>query len=384
MNFDLSEERQMLQDNLRRFLRSSVTQDMLVEATERSDGHSSQLWKGLVELGVPAALFDAGVGGFGGNGFDLSVVFEEIGRAGVFEPLMESGILAGGLIASLGTPKQQEIVGEIISGRIVTLAHTEQGGRYNLTHVATQAIKGTEGDWVLTGSKSLIVGAPAADLALVSARVSGSVGDPEGITLFLIPLNSEGLSQRSYPLNCGGRAAELRLERVVVPDDQRLGEIGGASSAIEDAHARAAAAQCAEAVGLMEAIKDLTVEYLRTRKQFGQPIGKFQALQHRMADLLIEIEQARSAAINACGHLDAPRAERERQVSAAKNLIGRVARLVVEEAIQMHGGIGMTKEYALGHLAKRLTMVDHRFGDSDFHLERFMMLTAATTAALSM
>lgn len=383
MNFDLTEERQMLQDNLRRFLRSSVTQEMLSQATESPEGHSKQLWDGLVDMGVPAALFSDEIGGFGGTGFDLSLVFEELGRVGVFEPLMESGVLAGGLIALLGTADQRAIIGEIISGRIVTLAHTEQGGRYDLAHVETHATRQGEG-WILTGAKSLVVAAPAADLVLVSARVSGTASDREGITLFLLPLNARGATLRSYSLNGGGRAAELRLEDVDIPDSQRVGEVGGAFDAIEATHARAAAAQCAEAVGLMEAIKDLTVEYLRTRKQFGQPIGKFQALQHRMADVLIEIEQARSAAINVCGHLNAPRAERERQVSAAKNLIGRASRLVVEETIQMHGGIGLTREYALGHLAKRLTMVEHRFGDSDFHLERFMTLSAAASATPSM
>ncbi|CAN7563743.1 acyl-CoA dehydrogenase family protein [Mesorhizobium caraganae] len=376
MNFDLTGERQMLQDSLRRFLRGFVTQEILFQATESPQGHSKDLWGGLVEMGVPGALFAEQVGGFGGSGFDLSVVFEELGRAGVFEPLMEAGILAGGLIASLATADQLALVGEIISGRIVTLAHTEQGGRYDLAHVETRATR-QDGRWVLSGGKSLVVAAPAASLAVVSARVSGAADERNGITLFVIPLDSDGLALRSYPLNGGGRAAELSLDGVAVPDSQRLGEVGGAFDAIEAVHARAVAAQCAEAVGLMESIKHLTVEYLRTRKQFGQPIGKFQALQHRMADMLIEIEQARSAAINVCGHLDAPRGERELQVSAAKNLIGRVSRIVVEEAIQMHGGIGITMEYALGHLAKRLTMIEHRFGDSDFHLERFIALSTA-------
>ncbi|MFW7354775.1 MAG: acyl-CoA dehydrogenase family protein [Brucella sp.] len=376
MNFDLNDEQQMLQDTLRRFLREAVGPEMAATATEDPKGHSTQLWDGLIELGVPSALFPENSGGFGGSGFDLLVVFEEFGRAGVFEPLMESGVLAGGLIELLGTPEQQDLLSEIMAGRIVAVAHTEHGSRYNLAHVDTQAIH-ENGRWKLRGSKSLVVAAPAAGLALVSARTSGSVSDETGISLFLVPLDADGVDLRSYQLNGGGRAAELVFNDVLLADNQIVGSIGAAFESLEAVHARAVAAQCAEALGLMESIKDLTVEYLRTRKQFGRPIGSFQALQHRMADILTEIEQARSATINLCGHLEDNRGQRERYVSAAKNLVGRVSRLVVEEAIQMHGGIGMTMEYALGHLAKRLTMVDHRFGDADWHLERFIRLSAA-------
>jgi alkylation response protein AidB-like acyl-CoA dehydrogenase len=375
MNFDLNEEQQMLQDSIRRFLRESVTSDMPLHATEDPRGHSRDIWDGLAELGVAGALFSEESGGFGGSGFDILVVFEELGRAGVFEPLLESGVLAGGLIDLLGTSYQKTLVGEIIGGRIVALAHAERGGRYNLSHVSTQATS-TDGGWTLSGAKSLVMAAPSADLAVVSARTSGSLSDEAGISLFLMPLDAEGLHLRSYQLAGGGRAAELVLNDVFLADNQALGDIGGAFGALEAVHARAVAAQCAEALGLMERIKEITVEYLRTRKQFGRPIGSFQALQHRMADVLTEIEQVRSATINVCGHLNVARVDRERYVSAAKNLVGRVSRLVAEESIQMHGAIGMTMEYALGHLAKRLTMVDHRFGDADWHLERFIRLSS--------
>lgn len=376
MNFDLNDEQQMLQDTLRRFLREAVGPEMAATATEDAKGHSTELWDGLIELGVPGALFSEKSGGFGGSGFDLLVVFEEFGRAGIFEPLMESGVLAGGLFELLGTPEQQDLLSEIMAGRIVAMAHTERDGRYNLAHVGTQAIH-ENGRWTLRGSKSVVVAAPAAELALVSARTAGHLADETGISLFLVPLDADGVELRSYQLNGGGTAAELVFNDVVLADHQIVGTIGAAFESLEAVHARAIAAQCAEALGLMESIKDLTVEYLRTRKQFGRPIGSFQALQHRMADVLIEIEQARSATINLCGHLEDNRDQRERYVSAAKNLVGRVSRLVVEESIQMHGGIGMTMEYALGHLAKRLTMFDHRFGDADWHLERFIRLSAA-------
>lgn len=376
MNFDLNDEQQMLQDSLRRFLRENMEADMASRATEDPSGHSQALWNGLVELGVAGALFTEEAGGFGGTGFDIFVVFEELGRAGVIEPLLESGVLAGGLIAALGTPEQKALLQDIIAGRIVAVAHAERESRYNLSHVRMQAVR-TESGWRLDGAKSLVMAAPAADLAIVSARTSKNAADEAGISLFLVPLDAEGIKMRSYPLNGGGRAAELVFENVILPESDRLGDEGTAFAALEMAHARAIAAQCAEALGLMETIKDLTVDYLRSRKQFGRSIGTFQALQHRMADVLTEIEQARSATINICGHLDESRDRRELHVSAAKNLLGRVSRLVAEEAIQMHGGIGMTMEYALGHLAKRLTMFDHRFGDADSHMERFIRLSTA-------
>lgn len=367
MNFQLTEERQMLQDGLRRFLAGSVTHESIIAATEAAAGFDTTLWDGLVEMGLPGAMFTEDQGGFGGAGFDIMVVFEELGRAGAPTPLIETSLLAGSVFGAT----HQDLIDEIIGGRVIAFAHGEPTSRYDLSHVQTRAEKTTEG-WHLTGSKAVVHHASAANALIVSARTGGGATDREGISLFLVPADT--ITLRDYPLNGGGRAAEVSFD-CVLPQTAIIGDAGQAITAIETADARACAAQCAEALGLMETIKTLTVDYLRQRRQFGQPIGKFQALQHRMADVVIEIEQARSAVINLCGNLDGP--GRDLHVSAAKNLIGRVARLVVEESIQMHGGIGMTQEYALGHFAKRLTMVDHRFGDTDFHLERFIRLAVA-------
>ncbi|MFW2589430.1 acyl-CoA dehydrogenase family protein [Sagittula sp. SSi028] len=363
MDFKLTEERQMLQDGLRRFLADSTDHEKIAAATDSDSGLDADLWSGLAEMGLPGAMFTEGQGGFGGHGFDIMVVAEELGRAGLPSPLIDSALLAGTVIAQT----RPDEVEEITAGRILGFAHGEPGARYDLSHVATTATK-TDAGWQITGSKAVVHFATAADAFIISARVSGDVDDEGGIALFMVP--ADQVSLRDYPLNGGGRAAELQID-ATLPVDALLAE--DAFDLIETAQARAIAAQCAEALGLMETIKTLTVEYLQQRKQFGQPIGKFQALQHRMADVLIEIEQARSAVINLCGHLD--HADRDLHVSAAKNLIGRTARLVAEESIQMHGGIGMTMEYALGHFAKRLSMVDHRFGDTDFHLERFIRLS---------
>jgi alkylation response protein AidB-like acyl-CoA dehydrogenase len=377
MNFDLTEERQMLQDTLRRFLRDRYDTAARNKILESDAGMSTEIWAELAELGVIGALFTEEQGGFGGKGFDLAVVFEELGRAGVVEPFLDTAVLAGGLIADLGSDDQQAHIEEIIGGSLqLAFAHGEPSSRYDLTRVSTTATeKGS--DIVLNGRKAVVVNAEAADMLVVSARESGGQGDAEGISLFLVPKDAKGLTVQGYAMLAGGRAAEVTLDDVTVPASARLGAAGKASDAIEARIAAANVAQTAETLGAMETACALTKEYLGTRKQFGRPIGTFQALAHRMADLLIEMEQARSAVILIAGNLESDRGTRERHVSATKNLIGRVGRLVGEESIQLHGGIAMTQEYELAHIAKRIIMADHRFGDVDHHLERFIALAAA-------
>ncbi|MEO3415756.1 acyl-CoA dehydrogenase [Roseovarius sp. CAU 1744] len=377
MNIELTEERQMLQDGLRRFLRDTYTPALRAELAEAESGFSADVWNGLAEMGVIGALFSEDDGGFAGAGFDIALVFEELGRAGAVDPLLDTAILGGGLIAALGNDDQKQMIADTIAGTTqLAFAHGEPSSRYDLSRVETTAVR--DGDsFVLNGRKAVVVNAPAADHILVSARTSGEAADRDGISLFLVPASTPGMTLRSYPLVSGGQAAEILLEDIRLGDEALLGDEGDVFEAIAYAHARATLAISAEALGLMESIRELTNDYLKTRKQFGIPIGKFQALQHRMADILIEIEQARSAVINLAGHLDHPQAIREKHVSATKNLIGNAAKLVTEESIQMHGGIGMTDEYELGHLAKRLIMVDHRFGDAIYHLERFIALAVA-------
>jgi alkylation response protein AidB-like acyl-CoA dehydrogenase len=281
------------------------------------------------------------------------------------------------LIADLGNEAQQAHVEALVGGTLqLAFAHGEPSSRYDLTRV--QSTAKADGDTVtLTGRKAVVINADAADVLVVSARENGGADDADGISLFLVPSDAKGLTITGYPLLAGGRAAEVTLDDVAVPTEARLGAAGKAASAIEARVAAANVALCAETLGAMETATHLTREYLMTRKQFGRPIGTFQALAHRMSDLLIEMEQARSAVINAAGHLEADRGQREIHISAAKNLIGRAGRLVAEEAIQMHGGIAMTQEYELAHIAKRIVMADHRFGDTDHHLERFIALSAA-------
>ncbi|SEF66910.1 acyl-CoA dehydrogenase family protein [Jhaorihella thermophila] len=377
MNFELTEERRMLQDTLRRFLSDrydTATRNRILESDE---GFSPEIWEGLAELGVIGALFAEDQGGFGGAGFDISVVFEELGRAGVVEPMLDTAILGGGLLAALGDEAQRALVEEVIGGGLhLALAHYEPGSRYDLSRVrATATPEG--GEIVLNGAKAVVVNAEAAGQLIVSARESGAADDPGGISLFLVPAGANGLSLRGYPMISGGRAAEVTLDEVRLPASARLGTAGEGFEPLRTAIARANVALAAETLGAMETATELTREYLLTRQQFGRPIGTFQALQHRFADMLIELEQARSAVINAAGNLEKSPDFRDMQISSARNLIGRVGRLIAEESIQMHGGIAMTQEYELAHFAKRITMADHRFGDTDWHLERFLELSAA-------
>ncbi len=377
MNFDLTEERQMLQDTLRRYLSDKYDTETRNKIVESDAGLSEAIWTGLAELGVLGALFTEEQGGFGGAGFDISVVFEELGRAGVVEPVLDTAILGGGLLAALGNDDQRSLVEEVIGGGLhLALAHGEPASRYDLSRVETTAK--VQGDnIVLDGRKAVVINAEAAGYLIVSARESGGIFDTDGISLFLVPQDAAGLTMRGYPMLAGGRAAEVSLDGVTLGQSARLGAPEAGYGALRDVISAANVALAAETLGTMETATELTREYLTTRKQFGRPIGTFQALAHRYSDMLIELEQARSAVIFAAGHLEVEANERDRQIAAARNLVARVGRLVAEESIQMHGGIAMTQEYELAHIAKRIVMADHRFGDVDHHLERFIALTSA-------
>ncbi len=377
MDFNHNEDRRMLENTLSRYVREQYDFETRMEIAGTDLGYSAQKWAEMAELGIIGALFREEDGGFGGHGFDLMVVFEQLGRGIVVEPFLSSAILAGGLIAELGNETQKAMIDDVIAGgKLLAFAHGEPTSRYTLSDVTTTATKSGDG-WVLNGHKSVVAGGDNADSFIISARVSGDRMDETGIALFIIDAGTDGVERRQYGTVDGYGAADVFLRDVTVKADALLGEDGGAFAAIEKATARAVLALSAEALGAMEVVKDMTLEYLRTRNQFGVPIGRFQALQHRMADLLMEVEQARSIVINAAGALDGDRLAREKAVSAAKNLIGRVGRLVAEEAIQMHGGIGMTWEFSMPHYAKRIIMLDHMFGDTDHHMERFIALSSA-------
>ena len=367
MDFNLNEERHMLQDTLAKFLRDKYPIEKRLDYAASELGYSADMWEQFAQLGIIGALFEESAGGFGGKGDDLMVVFEQLGRSLVVEPFLSSAILSGTILSALNS----ELVEQIISGQTqVALAHGEPGSRYDLAHVGSNAAKSGE-DWIINGHKSVVLGAPSANKLIVSARTSGATHGEPGITLFLVDAMANGIELRSYSTIDGYCGADIFFTNTPA---QILGEKDLAYPLIELAHARAIVAICAECLGACEVAKDQTVEYMHTRKQFGVAIGQFQALQHRMADVLIELEQMRSATINAAGHLQDERISREKYVSSAKNLIGRAGRLISEEAIQIHGGIAMTWEASVSHYAKRIIMIDHLLGDTDHHLERYINL----------
>ncbi len=373
MNFQHTEDRRMLADTLNRFVSEQYGFETRDRIARSPQGYSAELWTRFAELGIIGALFDEAIGGFGGGGFDIAVVFESLGRGLVVEPFLDT-LIVGQAIARNGNDTQRDMLGALIDGsRIVALAHGEPGGHYELSRVTTRAQRKGNA-WQLNGAKAVVQNGENAALFLVSARTDGADDSEDGITLFLVPRDAAGVSVRGYPKIDGGRAAEVTFDNVTLGEESLLGAEGAAFTTLEYAIACGVLALCSEAVGAMDVAKDYTLDYLRTRKQFGVAIGSFQALQHRMADMLLEIEQARSAVINAAAALGAQRTVRERVVSAAKYSIGRIGALVAQECIQLHGGIGMTWELPLAHYAKRLVMIDHQLGDEDHHLDRFVRL----------
>ena len=375
MNFEHTEDRRMLADSLNRFVAEQYGIEFRNHNAYGEQGYAPERWLQFAELGAIGALFPEDVGGFGGAGFDIAVVFECLGRGLVSEPFL-GALVVGRAMAAAGTEAQKARIAELIDGStIAALAHDEPEGHYELERVGTRAEREGEG-WVISGRKAVVLHGQHANLLLVSARTSGAVDSAEGMSLFLVPGDAAGLQRRSYGRIDGGSACELVLDQVRVDAGALLGKEGQGLPVLEQAVAYGLLALCAESLGAMDVAKQSTLEYLQTRKQFGKVIGSFQALQHRMADVLLEVEQARSAVINAAAAIDADRLTRERALSAAKYTIGRIGTLVAEESIQLHGGIGMTWELPLSHYAKRLVMIDHQFGDEDHHLARYMALTS--------
>jgi len=378
MNFNQSDDRRMLADSLDRYLAEQYSIETRHAISKSATGYSAEQWAKFAELGLIGALFTEEQGGFGGTGFDIVTVFESLGRGLVVEPVLATAVLAGSALAHAGNDAQKALIEEIIGGGLIaTLAHEEADAHYALNRVSTRATR--DGDhYVIDGAKAVVPFADQAQQIIVSARTSGDVADEAGISLFVVPAGTAGLSLRAYGNVDGTRAAEVTFSQVRVPASALLGAEGQGHATLEHAVGRGLLALAAESLGAMEVCKKATIEYLQTRKQFGKVIGSFQALQHRMATVLLEIEQARSAVINAASALDGDdRIARERALSAAKYSVGKIGTLVAEESIQLHGGIGVTWELPMPHYAKRLVMIDHVLGDEDHHLQRFIALGQA-------
>jgi pimeloyl-CoA dehydrogenase small subunit len=372
MDFDLSEEQRLLKDSVTRLLADHYGFEERKAYQKLPEGWSRDVWRQYAELGLLGVAFAEADGGFGGGPVETMLIMEAFGRALALEPYLATVVLAGGLMRSAASAEQRAaLLGSIVSGELLLgFAHAERQSGHDLFDVAASARK-DGASFVLSGEKGLVLHGDAADKLVVSARSSGSRRDEGGIGLFLVDAHAPGVSRRGYPTQDGMRAAEITLNEVRVEPQDVIGDPEGALPLIERVVDEAIAAVCAEAVGAMDEALRMTVEYLKTRKQFGVTIGSFQALQHRASDMVVALEQARSMMMFAtmtAGEDNA--AERRKSISAAKVQIGRSARFIGQQAIQLHGGIGMTMEYKVGHLFKRLTMIDVAFGDADHHLDR--------------
>ena len=367
MDFDLSEEQRLLKDSVERLVADQYDFEQRKKYMAEPDGFSASLWSQYAELGLLALPFEESLGGFGGGAVEMMIVMEAFGRGLILEPFFATVVLGGGLVNRAGSEAQRAaMIPQIAQGKLkLAFAHIERHSRWNLADVATTA-REQDGGWVLDGAKGVVLHGDLANKLLVTARVSGGQRDRDGIGLFLVDGGAQGVSRRGYPTQDGLRAAEVTLSGARA---EPLGEPGAALPVVERVVDSAIAALCAEAVGVMAAMQETTLEYLKTRQQFGRPIGDFQALQHRAVDMFTAVEQARSMALLAtvmAGEED--EAERRKSLSAAKVQIGRSGRHVGQEAIQLHGGIGVTMEYKVGHYFKRMTMIDQMFGDADHHL----------------
>ena len=373
MDFEYSDEQRLFSETLRKFLNTGYGFDARAKIITSSAGFSEDVWAAMAEMGILGVPFDAEHGGFGGNTVDMMVVMEALGEALVVEPYLATVGLGGRFIARGGTAAQQkQILPSLIAGKTkMAFAQTEPGARYELARVSTRATPSGDG-WVLEGDKRAVLHGGCADLLVVSARTGGAEGDARGISVFLVERRAPGVTVSEYRGLDNLRLADVRLSGVRVARAGLLGAEGGGWSLIEEVVDYATALVCAEAVGAIKYAHDATLDYLKTRRQFGVPIGSFQALQHRMVDILIAYEQARSIACLACVKVEtADGAERRRIVSAAKIKIADTARHVSQEAVQLHGGMGMTEELKISHTFRRLTTIAQAFGDADHHLARF-------------
>jgi len=372
MDFDLTEEQRLLRDSVERLLADHYGFDRRRSYLAEPNGWSRALWSQYAELGLLGLPFAESYGGFGGGPIEVMLVMEALGRVLALEPYLATVVLTGTALRLAGSEAQKSrILPQIAEGQmILAFAHGERQARYDLTDVLTTA-KPKGSGWLLDGAKSVVLHGADAGRLVVSARTSGERDDPEGITLFLVDPAANGVARRSYPMRDGTRAAEISLSDVEVGSEDVLGEVGKGLPVIDRVVEAGIAATAAEAVGAMEAMQAMTLEYLKTRQQFGRPIGENQVLQHRAAEMLMELERGRSMAMLAAMMVEEPdAAERAHNIAMVKVGVGQASKFVSQNAVQLHGGIGMTEEYAVGHYFRRCMVIEHLFGDTAHHLSR--------------
>lgn len=375
MDFQLSEEQKLLADSVESWLQDKYDFERWRKLVKTDLGYAQENWATMAELGWLAMPLAEEFGGLGGGAVETMLIAERFGKHLVAEPYMSTIILGAGLIREAGSAAQQsEWLPAIAEGKAKwAFAHAEHGARFNMAEVHTKAEKSGDG-WVLTGKKIVVFDAPSADKIVVLARSGGSAAETSGLGLFVLDGKGKGVNRQDYRTVDNRRASDITLDKAPAV---ALGDPGGAFPKVEAVVDRAIAYMASEAVGAMQSLYETTLAYLKTRKQFGRPIGEFQVLQHRMVDMMMQVESSRSLALLASLKADAPAAERAKAAAAAKVQIGKSGRWVGQQAIQLHGGMGMTDELNVGHYAKRLMMIDTQFGHADYHQRRFAALSEA-------
>ena len=375
MDFSLSEEQQLLKDSITQFVDKDYLFDVRQKNIKSELGYSSDFWKTFADLGWLGMPFSEADGGYDGGPIDLMVIMESLGRGLVVEPYIPNVVLAGGLISRLGNEEQKtNFLPKIISGEIqMSLAFAEPQSRFNLSDVITTAKKDGE-NYLLDGYKAVVMNGPSSDTLIVVARTSGTQLEEKGLSLFLVDPSAKGVSLRNYSNVDGSKASEVTLEGVEVSTSSLLGDEGNIYSVLEEVIDLATLAISAEAVGIMEKMNEITLEYTKTREQFGETLSSFQALQHRMVDTFMAYEQTKSLLLMCAAKLTDKADDATKAVSALKYQVGIAAKQVGEESVQLHGGMGVTDETNIGHFFKRLTTIRAIFGNTDYHLKRYSAL----------
>ncbi len=375
MDFTYTETQDMIRETLSRFLADTYDFDKRSKMIASDAGRDPAIWKALAQdLGMLGAAFSEDHGGLGGGALENAIIMEELGKVIAIEPYLQTVIIGGGALKAVGGAVADAVIPEIIAGNvIIAFAYAEPQGRYDLANIRTSAKK-DGGGYVLNGHKSVVYAAPWATHLLITARTGGSGRERDGISLFLVDAKTPGIVRRDYPTVDGFRASEIYFENAAIPGDALLGDEGAGLAIIEQIVDEATVGVCAEACGVTEKLHSGTLDYAKQRQQFGQPIARFQVLQHRMVDMFMEVEQSRSMTLMATLKLGEPANERLAAVSACKAKVSLACKFVGQNAVQTHGGIGITQELAIGHYFKRATMIEGQFGSSDYHYERYERL----------
>ena len=375
MDFTFNEEQTLIQDQVDQFVQKEYDWETRQSLSNSDLGFGEDNWKKFAELGWLGISVSEESGGFGGSAIESMLIMEAFGKGLVVEPFLETMIMSGGILDNHGSDQQKSSILEpAIAGEMqLALAYAEPQSRFNLSDVVTEAKEEGE-NFILNGYKSVVMNGPSAEKIIVSARTSGSQMEEEGISLFIVDAASEGLNRTNYKTVDGKRASDITIENLSVPKENIIGQINSGFKILDSAIDTAILAISAEAVGAMEVLYKTTVEYTKTREQFGTAIGKFQVLQHRMVDMFMEYEQCKSLLYMATMKHEEGSADAKKAISGLKYQVGKAGKFIGQQAVQLHGGMGVTDELNVGHYFKRLTTVGTIFGNTDYHLKKYTSL----------